>query len=130
MMALPEQIHDTMIEGEGTLIADGQARVLPMDRHGQMAPVLVLHAISPAPGGRHVHLEYPFPAGQMAACEAAARQFAKGMRVQFGGPSAHAALVLRHVSHIHIVATDDDPSTTTTKNKEGKHAHHALHAGA
>jgi len=98
-----------LITLEGTLIADAQARVLPTDRDGHMAPVLCLDVRCTNGTQNHIRVEQPFPPGTDARCRAAAKRYRKGMQVRFQTPLAWLTLLARHTAHIHIVGPDDQP---------------------
>jgi hypothetical protein len=98
---------------EGTLIADAQARVLPTDRDGHMAPVLCLDVRCENATQNHIRVEQPFPPGTDARCRAAAKRYRKGMQVRFETPLAWLTLLARNTAHIHIVGPDEQPEETT-----------------
>lgn len=99
---------------EGTLIADGQARILPADEAGHMVPVLILDVRATCPANNHIRVEQPFPPGADERCRAAAHRYRKGMKIQFQAPVAWLTLHARHTKHIHIVT----PTTTTTTEEK------------
>lgn len=101
----------SLIEVEGTLIANGQHRMQDVEHDGRMVPVLLLDVRLHNGTHNHVRVEQIFPAGEEAGCAAAARRYHKGQRVQVQAPVAWAVLHLRRVAHIHIVS----PTTTTTE---------------
>jgi len=76
-----------LAEFKGTLIADGQARILPVDEAGRMVPVLVLDVRAESMASNHIRVEQPFPPGADAGCRAAARRYREGMQIQFSGTS-------------------------------------------
>lgn len=96
---------------EGTLIADGQARILPVDDAGHMVPVLILEVRAKSLASNHIRVEQPFPPGADERCRAAAHRYRKGMQIRFEAPVAWLTLHARHTAHIHIVS----PTTTTTE---------------
>lgn len=98
---------------EGTLIADGQARMQQADAAGHMVPVLILDVRAQSCTHNHIRVEQPFAPGAQASCKAAAHRYRKGMQVRFEAPVAWLTLHARHTAHIHIVKPD-----ATTTNKE------------
>ena len=99
-----------LAEFEGTLLADGQARILPADEAGHMVPVLILDVRAKSPTHNHIRVEQPFPPGSDARCRAAALRYRKGMQIQFQAPVAWITLHARHTAHIHILPTDPQPT--------------------
>jgi len=98
-------------EISGTLIRDGEARVMTVDGEGHFVPVLLLDLRPDDGGHHHVRVEQPFPPGRHAACFAAARRYRKGMRVRVEAPKAWATLVLRRTAHVHIVQPTTEETT-------------------
>lgn len=96
---------------EGTLIADGQARMQQADEAGRMVPVLIPDVRAKSQTHNHIRVEQPFPPGADANCKAAARRYRKGMQVQFQAPVAWLTLHARHTAHIHIVQPTTEETT-------------------
>lgn len=101
--AQPDRDPATLMDWEGTLIRDAQARTKAIDLQGHMVPVLIVHVrLDKAADKNPLCLEQPFEAGHEAQCEAAARRLRKGMRISAQGPRAHVHLKQEHVLHIHV----------------------------
>ena len=96
---------------EGTLISNGEARILPADADGRYVTVLVLNVRAKSPCGNHIVVEQPFPPGADTNCQAAARRYRKGMQIQFEAPVAWLTLHARHTAHIHIVQPTTEDAT-------------------
>lgn len=86
----------------GTLLRAAQARSAMCDSAGHVVPVLCLDVALDNAMRNRIHVEQPFPAGEHAACEAAARHYKAGMQITFTAPLASIALITRQASHIHI----------------------------
>lgn len=113
MNACAHQPGNNLAEFEGTLIADGQHRMLPTDQEGHMVPVLVLDVRLANVTHNHLRVEQPFPPGKDSACIAAARRYRKGMQVRVQAPIACLTLKASHATHIHLVQADQPTPTTT-----------------
>ena len=111
-MSAPIDVAGRLVQFEGTLIADGQARILPADAAGHMVPVLILDVRVTSAAHNHIRVEQPFAPGADASCRAAAKRYRKGMHIEFQAPVAWLTLHARHTAHIHILPTHS-PTTTT-----------------
>lgn len=98
----------TNLEFTGILLARATARVRVLDGDVNTVPVLCFDVEIEAPSRPHAHVEQPFPAGQMAQCEAAARRMRKGARVTFQAPLVGIRLVATNVSHVHVHADEEE----------------------
>lgn len=90
---------DSLITGTLTKRAEARSRALD-GLH--VIPVLCLDLVTDTPLQLPVHVEQPFPAGQFAQCEQAARRLRKGAMVTVQAPVVGWRLVATNASHIHI----------------------------
>jgi hypothetical protein len=98
----------------GVLLQDGEARQRRLDSAGHMVPVLCLLVETESTSHGHAIVEQPFPEGQMAQCEAAARRHKKGMRVTFEAPTVGIQLVARNVTHVHLHRESEQTTAAST----------------
>lgn len=84
----------------GTLLHNAQARTTVIDHDGHTVPVLCMDVELDNPERTHLHVEQAFPRDHYAQCEASARSFKKGARVQVDAALTSHALVVRYATHI------------------------------
>lgn len=89
-----------LIEFEGTVLADAQARMQATDLDGHMQPVLIVDVRLHCATCNHMRVEQVFPS--FAACKAAAGRYRKGEQVRVQAPVAWLTLRAKHVAHIHV----------------------------
>ncbi len=89
-----------LIEFQGTLLADSQARMQAVDLEGRMEPVLIMDVRLHCATLNHMRAEQIFPS--LAACQAAAKRYRKGVQVTVSAPAAWLTLRAKHVAHIHL----------------------------
>jgi hypothetical protein len=97
----------TAYEFTGTLIENGEARQKSIDREGHLVPVLILNLESDSLLRTPLHVEQPFPAGEMVQAEAAARRYRKGQRVTVQAPAVSLRLAVI-AAHIHTEKPDSE----------------------
>lgn len=90
------------MEMTGVLVANAHTAVRILDGEGHSVPVLVMDIELDSLAHNRAHLEQPFPMGQQAQCEAAARRYRRGTRITWQAPILDARLVVPNVSHIFV----------------------------
>lgn len=100
-MTAPAPITATL-RYTGTLTAPPQVRTRVSSPDGHTVPVLCLALASDGPLHAPIHVEQPFPAGEHAQCEAAARRLKPGMHLTVEAPTHAMRLVLADAAHIHL----------------------------
>ncbi len=86
----------------GTLLDNAQARFAVIDAEGHSAPVICMDVLIDSVSQNRMHLEQPFPCGQIDAARAAAARYKKGMPITFQVALTDVSLVGRNVLHIHL----------------------------
>ena len=84
----------------GTLLHAAQARTTVIDHDGHTVPVLCMDIELDNAEHTHMHVEQAYPRDHYTQCEAAARRYKRGDRVEVGAPLTAQALVVRYASHI------------------------------
>lgn len=91
----------------GVLIEHAHTATRLLDGEGHAVPVLVMDVeLESAVRGR-AHLEQPFPLGQQAQCEAAAKRYRRGTRITWQAPLLDVRLVVPNVTHVHVHHPED-----------------------
>lgn len=96
----------------GTLLDNAQARIRVIDAEGHSAPVICMDVLIESIAGNHMHIEQPFPIGQLDAARAAAARLKKGTPITFQVALADVSLIGKNVLHIH---THHTPTPETPK---------------
>lgn len=94
----------------GVLLQDGEARTLPCDVEGHMVPVLILRLQLECRTQNKFQAQQRFAAGQQVQCEAAARRYRKGMRLQVQVPLSDLRFLASNVEHVHLVPDSSNPT--------------------
>lgn len=105
-----------LAEFTGTVMADAQARMKPIDLEGHMQPVLIIDVRLDCATCNHLRSEQIFPS--LTAATDAARRYRKGLQVRVQAPLAWLTLRATHVAHIHAVPTEQRTSTPPVNHEE------------
>lgn len=92
----------------GTLLHHGEARSMTCDAQGHMVPVLILTLELDGVLHNHLQSQQPFPVGEQIQCEAAAKRYRKGMRVQVQARMSSLRMIAAHTEHVHVLTTTED----------------------